>query len=70
MKKVLLTTSVPARAQIIKKDDTLYYIDGAHTPMSIRCACTWFNQCLATSVSSCVFSIIKGFPAANALISA
>ena len=52
MKKVLLTTSVSARAQIIKKDDTMYYIDGAHTPMSIRCACTWFNQCLEVS-SSC-----------------
>lgn len=48
MEKVLISTQVPARAQIIQKESHTFFIDGAHTPVSIQRVCEWFSQCTSS----------------------
>lgn len=48
MEKVLISTQVPARAQIIQKESHTFYIDGAHTPVSVQRVCEWFSQCTSS----------------------
>ncbi|KRY12147.1 Folylpolyglutamate synthase, mitochondrial [Trichinella patagoniensis] len=38
----------PGRSQIIKKNGIEYYLDGAHTPLSIQCCAAWFGEAAAT----------------------
>ncbi|XP_063965971.1 folylpolyglutamate synthase, mitochondrial-like isoform X1 [Lytechinus pictus] len=34
----------PGRNQIIRREKVTYYLDGAHTPRSIKACCKWFNR--------------------------
>ncbi|XP_011676566.1 folylpolyglutamate synthase, mitochondrial [Strongylocentrotus purpuratus] len=34
----------PGRNQIIRRKNITYYLDGAHTPRSIKACCKWFNR--------------------------
>lgn len=44
-----MSTQVPARAQILTTPAQTFYIDGAHTPVSIHRVCEWFEQFPSTS---------------------
>ncbi|KRZ22615.1 putative folylpolyglutamate synthase [Trichinella pseudospiralis] len=47
--KALESCRWPGRSQIIKKNGIEYYLDGAHTPLSIQCCAAWFGQAAATT---------------------
>nr|XP_006818428.1 PREDICTED: uncharacterized protein LOC102800632 [Saccoglossus kowalevskii] len=38
---------LPGRTQIIKHDNVTYYLDGAHTPMSMKACVKWFKEASA-----------------------
>ncbi|XP_006818114.1 folylpolyglutamate synthase, mitochondrial-like [Saccoglossus kowalevskii] len=38
---------LPGRTQIVKHDNVTYYLDGAHTPMSMKAGVKWFKEASA-----------------------
>ncbi|KRZ71757.1 Folylpolyglutamate synthase, mitochondrial [Trichinella papuae] len=47
--KALESCRWPGRSQIIKKNGIEYYLDGAHTPLSIQCCAAWFGEAAAAT---------------------
>ena len=39
----------PGRNHIVRRGDVSYYLDGAHTPVSIAMCSKWFTECIRTS---------------------
>ena len=55
MQETLRETRLPARAQLITVGNHRVLLDGAHTPLSMKEACSWFNDQLGASKCGLLF---------------
>lgn len=55
MQETLRETRLPARAQSITVGNHRVLLDGAHTPLSMKEACSWFNDQLDASKCGLLF---------------
>lgn len=55
MQETLCETRLPARAQSITVGNHRVLLDGAHTPLSMKEACSWFNDQLGSSKCGLLF---------------
>ncbi|VDP14534.1 unnamed protein product [Soboliphyme baturini] len=51
--------SWPGRCQIVRRDDMVFYLDGAHTPLSIQYTSQWFDEILQSYVDLDLRSVYK-----------
>ena len=55
MRETLCETRLPARAQTVQVGKHRVLLDGAHTPLSMREACSWFHDQLGAAKCGVLF---------------